>query len=87
MRVPLKERNDFKSFVEYCSRDDAQDQRLFQALRNWSLKYYEEDFKKGIKPETHFIYAGFDDDTLVDTFYWEDVGEDDDEILPDDFLE
>lgn len=76
MRTPLKERSDFNSFVDFCKKESSSDLRFWQALKAWAREYYEKDFDSGTKPPIDFIYAGFDEEAMVDTFYWEDVGED-----------
>lgn len=72
MRIPLQNRNDYNSFKSYCEDEANQDQRFFQALRNWAFEYYQDEYATGEKPEIHKIFAGFDEDACEDTFFWED---------------
>lgn len=70
-----KERNikELKSFAKYCV--DYPEQRFWQALRNWAFDYYHDDYADGSKPEIHYIFCGYDDEAMVDTFYWESKNE------------
>lgn len=62
-----KNKDRLDSFSLYCRKHP--EQRFWQALRNWSEYEYHKDIEKGILPIPQFIFMGYDEEGIQDTFY------------------
>lgn len=61
-----------KALAEFLLDPANEDLRPFQAILAWARIAYKDKFvPKGELPEFHNIYAGFDQEACVDTFYLE----------------
>lgn len=68
MRKELnKNKKRLDSFTEYCKH--FPEQRFWQALRNWSAVEYRKEIDNADLPYPDFIFMGYDEEGIQDTFY------------------
>lgn len=61
-----------KRLAEFLLDHKHEDLRPFQAILAWAQEEYKDQFvPKGELPVFHNIYAGFDQEASIDTFYLE----------------